>query len=494
MLQVERARLRVHSMGVCMGTHACMTVSLNVLLLCALVASGEGMIYGTAWKKDATAKYTLRALHAGFRSLDTANHPKHYNESLVGEAIARSGIERGQLWVQTKFTPDACDDTERSLHPYDERAAVAEQVRQSFSSSLEHLRLEYVESYLLHAPYARVHNEVISSKTVEAWRAMEDLVREGRARRIGVSNIGVGELRALFNAAEIKPSFVQNQCVAASDDWDSGVRNFCAERGIAYQGFRLLTGNQHLLNEASQYEVRRVASVHGVTPEQVVYRFAQQHLGVIPLSGPTQQRHMEDAWRSQSFNLSKVQLQALASMAPPADNRVTVRFHNKLDNPVDIVWISHDEQTRYSQGIILEGNHLELQTYHGHHFVVEEHGENAQPRAVKSWVCKRSAGVVQDVAVDGRVEAAFVNDLAEPIQLFWRQNDGGHRLLGELIPGALHHESARLGHEFVVRSKSKTGTHFERKWIATVLPADFVGGPPVDNHHLVRVSDAPDEL
>ena len=82
----------------------------------------------------------------------------------------------------------------------------------------------------------------------------------------------------------------------------------------------------------------------------------------------------------------------------------------------------------------------------------------------------------------------------EPIQLFWRQNDGGHRLLGELIPGALHHESARLGHEFVVRSKSKTGTHFERKWIATVLPADFVGGPPVDNHHLVRVSDAPDEL
>ena len=76
-----------------------------------LRGSRVGMIYGTAWKKDSTSKHTLRALQAGFRSLDTANHPKHYNESLVGEAIARSDIERAKLWVQTKFTPDACVDT-----------------------------------------------------------------------------------------------------------------------------------------------------------------------------------------------------------------------------------------------------------------------------------------------------------------------------------------------------------------------------------------------
>eukprot|EP00936_MAST-01D_sp_MAST-1D-sp1_P002201 g2201.t1 len=452
------------------------------------------MIYGTAWKKDSTAEHTLRALQAGFRSLDTANHPKHYNETLVGEAIARSEIERGQLWVQTKFTPDACVDTMRMLQPYDPHAAVADQVRQSFASSLAHLRLKYVESYMLHAPYAHLSNETISSKTIEAWRAMEDLVRGGRVRHIGVSNINIEELRALFNVAEIKPSFVQNQCVAASDNWDSHVRNFCIQRGIVYQAFRLLTGNQHLLNEATQHEVRRVANVHGVTPEQVVYRFAQQHLHVIPLSGPTQEKHIEEAWRSQSFNLSKAQLQALASIAPPADDRVTARFLNKLSNPVEVIWFSHGDKTRHSQGLVLPGNYLEVQSYHGHHFVVEEHGEAAQPRVVKSWVCKRSAGAVQVVVVDGRVDTAFVNDLAEPIQVLWRQDDGEDRLVSELSPGAQHHESARLGHEFVVKKKLATATRFEQRWVATALPANFVGGPPIDNHHLVRVTSAADEL
>src|SRR5712692_9682321 len=92
-------------------------------------------IYGTAWKKDATAELVQAAVSAGFRSIDTANQPRHYEEPLVGEALealAAGGIGRDALFVQTKFTPANGQD---HRVPYDPEADLTAQVHQSLESS-----------------------------------------------------------------------------------------------------------------------------------------------------------------------------------------------------------------------------------------------------------------------------------------------------------------------------------------------------------------------
>ena len=109
-------------------------------------------MYGTAWKKEATAQLVQLAVSSGFTAIDMANQIIHYNEALVGEALlalASQGITRDTLFLQTKFTPA---DGQDHRTPYDASADLTTQVRQSFESSLEHLHTDYVDSYVLHGP------------------------------------------------------------------------------------------------------------------------------------------------------------------------------------------------------------------------------------------------------------------------------------------------------------------------------------------------------
>src|SRR5215475_7913260 len=115
--------------------------------------SNPSSIYGTAWKKDATTHLVKMAVTAGFTAIDTANQPKHYQETLVGDALtelAGEGISRSSLFLQTKFTPLNGQD---HRVPYDPQAKLEAQVQQSFDSSLKHLETNYIDSYLLHGPY-----------------------------------------------------------------------------------------------------------------------------------------------------------------------------------------------------------------------------------------------------------------------------------------------------------------------------------------------------
>ena len=105
-----------------------------------------GFMYGTAWKRDDTARCVQDALRVGFRAIDTANQRKHYFEQGVGDGIARArdeGLAREELFLQTKFTYRRGQDHRL---PYDPRADVATQVAQSFASSLEHLRTTWIDS------------------------------------------------------------------------------------------------------------------------------------------------------------------------------------------------------------------------------------------------------------------------------------------------------------------------------------------------------------
>ncbi len=258
-------------------------------------------LYGTAWKAERTRGLVTTALGRGFRGVDTANQLRHYDEAEVGhgvaDSIAAGVVDCDGLFLQTKFT--SRDGQDHRL-PYDPAAPVGEQVRQSFASSLEHLGVEAIDSYILHGPTRRVG---LAAADWEAWRAIEALHDEGRARLIGVSNVSLDQLREFHREARSPLRFVQNRCFAALG-WDREVRAFCDANGIVYQGFSLLTANRKALADP---EIARIASRHGRTVAQVAFRFALQ-VGILPLTGTADARHMDEDLEAFDFQLDDAEV------------------------------------------------------------------------------------------------------------------------------------------------------------------------------------------
>jgi diketogulonate reductase-like aldo/keto reductase len=253
-------------------------------------------LYGTAWKEDETRRLTELALRQGFRGIDTANQRRHYHEAAVGQAIAStiaSGLlARDILFLQTKFTFRRGQDHRL---PYDPNAPIRTQVEQSLASSLSHLGIEIVDSYLLHGP---TRQSGLAPADWEAWRAMEALQESGRIRFLGVSNVTLEQLQRLCENARVRPRFVQNRCYAIRG-WDRSVRAFCSANGLVYQGFSLLTANRDAL---AHPEMGRIAKRHGRTASQIVFRFALE-VGMMPLTGTTDPSHMAEDLHVFDFTL-----------------------------------------------------------------------------------------------------------------------------------------------------------------------------------------------
>lgn len=254
-------------------------------------------MYGTAWKKEATSRLVQVAVASGFKAIDTANQLIHYQEALVGEALqtlAKQGITRESLFLQTKFTPANGQDHRT---PYDPSADFTTQVRQSFKSSLTHLHTDHIDSYVLHGPYQRWG---LGKADWEVWAAIEELYESGKAKMIGISNITADQLRELCAKGRHKPMVVQNRCYAALG-WDQEVREICSTHGIIYQGFSLLTANREVLADP---EVRAIAARLGTGVAQVIFRFAMQ-IGMLPLTGTTNPQHMKDDLQAGQLTLSQ---------------------------------------------------------------------------------------------------------------------------------------------------------------------------------------------
>ena len=275
---------------------------------CSLIL--PSIIYGTAWKEDRTRALTSQAIDHGFRAFDTANQRKHYVEEAVGaaiqEALSSGTVSRDELFIQTKFTYPGGQDHRM---PYDPNSDVGTQVRQSLLSSLRHLGVARIDSYLLHGPSRRTGLGLVD---LETWRAMESAVDENLVGSLGISNVCVDQLAALLSCARVRPAFVQNRCFAAAR-WDEEVRTLCHAQNIVYQGFALISGNRSLLQ--TPY-VRRVAKRHSKTAEQIIYRLAIQ-LGIVPLTGTTNGTHMREALDVLAFVLTEEDMDILLSYVAP---------------------------------------------------------------------------------------------------------------------------------------------------------------------------------
>ena len=244
------------------------------------------LIYGTAWKKDDTADLVYDALHAGFRYIDTACQPKHYDEEGVGYgwkvAVEKLGISREDIYLQTKFTSLQGQDPHNT--PYIHDAKLENQVRQSVHASLRNLQTTYIDTLLLHSPMSTMH------ETLKVWKVMEESIESGKVRNLGISNCyNIEEFKTIYQEAKVKPRVLQNRFYRKSN-FDSELRHLCNELGVQYQSFWTTSANRDVL---ASPEWKAMAHAKQLTPHTLMYAYMMT-LGHTPLSGTKDVKHMEE--------------------------------------------------------------------------------------------------------------------------------------------------------------------------------------------------------
>jgi diketogulonate reductase-like aldo/keto reductase len=217
---------------------------------------------------EETAVAVETALKAGYRHIDTA--AGYGNEREVGEGIRRSGVDRDDVFIETKVWV--------SDYGYDETL-------HAFEKSAAKLGVAQIDLLILHQPMPQ-HFE----RTVEAYRALEQLLADGKVRSIGVSNFMPHHLAALREQTEIVPAV--NQVELHPYFTQPAVQSANAELGTLTQAWFPIGGITFYPgwgeNRASVMEdetIGRIAAVHGKTPVQVMLRWhLQQGRSVIPKS------------------------------------------------------------------------------------------------------------------------------------------------------------------------------------------------------------------
>jgi len=263
------------------------------------------ILYGTAWKKAATERLVGLAIQRGFRGVDTACQPKHYDEAGVGAGVAASlkqGLTRADLYLQTKFTSLSGQDPKRI--PYDPKASLADQIAQSVAASLENLQTDYLDCVLLHSPMPTV------TQTQSAWRTLETFVDAGQVRQLGISNCyNLTDLEHLVETARIKPAVIQNRFYAETK-FDRDIRAFCGQNQIIYQSFWTLSANPQVLAHKT---MTALASIHQRTAAQILFRYLTQ-IGIVPLTGTQSETHMRDDLAIFDFELTDEERSAIGEL------------------------------------------------------------------------------------------------------------------------------------------------------------------------------------
>ena len=201
-----------------------------------------------------TAEAVSTALKAGYRHIDTAE--MYGNEREVGEAVAKSGLDRADIFVTSKLSNDA---------------HLPEDARLAFELSLQELGFDYLDLFLIHWPLpTRYDGDFVST-----WKALEEFYRDGRARSIGVSNFQPHHLRRLHEETEVPPAV--NQIEVHPYLTQDEVRGFCAEHGIAVEAWSPI--GQGL--ELEDPTIVSIAQRAGKTPAQVILRWHIQRGDIV---------------------------------------------------------------------------------------------------------------------------------------------------------------------------------------------------------------------
>ncbi len=235
-----------------------------------------------------TLRATTAALQAGFRQFDCSE--RYRNEQAVGEAIQavqREGnLRRDDLFIATKLWNN-------NHRP--------ERVKPAFEASLRKLRLNYVDLYLMHTPFAfrpgddqdptDEHGKTIYDHGVtlpETWAAMERLVDEGKCRAIGLSDVELAHIAEINRSARIRPAVVQVEAHPYLPQWE--LLESCREAGIVFLAFAVL-GHSFEPKLLEDDVIKKVAAAVGKTAAQVCIAWALQR-GTAVLTTSTSADHI----------------------------------------------------------------------------------------------------------------------------------------------------------------------------------------------------------
>jgi diketogulonate reductase-like aldo/keto reductase len=292
--------------------------------------NGSGAIpavgFGTL-KPDlfSTKQATKAALEAGFRHLDCAEH--YHNEEAVGEAMqevfSAGTIRREDVFVTTKLW-------NTNHRP--------ERVKLAFEGSRQRLRIDYVDCYLIHTPFAfqsgseqdprDTRGQVIYDSEVtlvDTWRALERLVDNGRCKSIGLSDVNLNRLQEIVTVARIKPAVVQVESHPYLPEWE--LLDFCREHGIVLMAFAPLG---HVLDPKvlDDSVIIGIARRVNKTPAQVALAWAVQR-GTAFLTTSTKPSHMQE-----NFEISVLPEDAMREIRDGI--KTTVRFNSIVETGVPL--------------------------------------------------------------------------------------------------------------------------------------------------------------
>ena len=203
----------------------------------ASVLTGS-LIHGTAERGSGRPLCTAEGLASGYRAIDSAPSPAH-DEDAIGSQIEATMNDppiklcRGDVVIQTKFSPATFYSQSPELCPFQLGDIIPVQVLKSIASSLSRLRIDYIDTYMLHRPLRTLQ------QTFAAWEVMEEIVRQGGAKQLGLCQTDLPTLKALCQRADIKPVSIQNH-FSKRNDYDSEVRQYCKTQGLIYQAFGVL--------------------------------------------------------------------------------------------------------------------------------------------------------------------------------------------------------------------------------------------------------------
>jgi 2,5-diketo-D-gluconate reductase A len=234
------------------------------------------------------------ALRTGYRLIDTA--AAYGNEASVGRAIKRSGVAREELFVTTKLWV---------------QDASYERAKQAFERSLQRLQLDYLDLYLIHQPFGDVYG---------AWRAMEELYREGRVRAIGVSNFYPDRVMDLIVHNQVVPAV--NQIETHPFNQQIETQQFLQENGVQIESWGPFAEGKHNIFENEL--LGSIAGTYQKTVAQIILRWLTQR-GVVAIPKSVRPERIAENFNVFDVQLSPEDMAAIATL----DTRTSSFFDHR---------------------------------------------------------------------------------------------------------------------------------------------------------------------
>ncbi|MCL4125955.1 UNVERIFIED_CONTAM: hypothetical protein GTU68_054294 [Idotea baltica] len=232
----------------------------------------------------------VSAISNGYRLIDTAAF--YGNEEAVGKGIKASGVLREEIFITTKLW--------RECLGY-------ESTKIEFEKSLKRLDVDYIDLYLIHWPANAKNYDNWQKANADSWRAMEELLNEGKIKSVGVSNFFQEHLEALFKTANVIPAV--NQIEFHPGYWQQELVTYCKKQNIVVESWSPLARGKVFGNEV----LEAISKKHNKSVSQICLRWVIQHdVIVIPKSSSSQR--IEENINLFDFELSKNDMQLINNL------------------------------------------------------------------------------------------------------------------------------------------------------------------------------------